>query len=239
MRALTLGGIGLLGSGCVATVAGTPTRTGPLGAAALPLEQVLPDDAEVSAAVGNDLPPHNPPLVGGIDMLPNGIRDDGGAAPIECLGPVAPAMRIVYERGPVRRVATQDYWNYGSGAQVSSATAAAIELASAVDAQRLFAAFVQQWEHCTGATVTMYTHDRSDTELYSKVTDVRADGPILSATVIVWDNHHTPPSPDERAIGIQGDVIADVKVAVGPRAQAGTRAVDVVQAMLRKVSSAN
>ncbi|OBB69501.1 hypothetical protein A5758_05690 [Mycobacterium sp. 852014-50255_SCH5639931] len=239
MRAIGVVGLSLLGTGCVTTVAGTPTRTGPLGGAALPLSQVLPDAAEVSAAVGNELPPHSPPLVGGIDVLPDGIRDAGGAAPIECLGALAPAMRLVYEKGPVRRVATQDYWNYGSGRQASSATAAAIELATTSDAQRLFASFVQQWQRCTDTTVTMYTHDRSNTELYSKVTDVRVDGPILSATVIAWDNHHTPPSPNERAVGTTGDVIADVKVAVGPHAQAGTRSIQVVQAMLRKVSSTN
>ncbi|OJZ74474.1 hypothetical protein BRW65_08540 [Mycobacterium paraffinicum] len=239
MRAVGVVGLGLLGTGCVTTVAGTPTRTGPLGLAALPLGQVLPDTAEISAAVGNELPPHSPPLVGGIDVLPNGIRDAGGATPIECLGAVAPAMRLVYEKGPVRRVATQGYWNYGSGIQVSSASAAAIELATTSDAQRLFASFVEQWRRCTDTTVTTDTHDQSNTELYSKVTDVRVDGPILSATVIAWDNHHTPPSPDERAVGTTGDVIADVKVAVGPHAQAGTRAIQVVQAMLRKVSSTN
>lgn len=239
MRAAALVGISLLSTGCVTTVTGTPARAGHLGAPTLPLEQVLPDGAEINAAVGNELPPHSPAQAGGIDLLPNGIRDAAGATPIECLGAVDPAMRLVYEKGPVRRVATQRYWNYGSGVQASSATAAAIELATASDAQQLFASFVQQWQHCTDTTVTMYTHDRSDTELYSKVTDVRVDGPILSATVIAWDNHHTPPTPDERAVGTAGDVIADVKVALAPHVQPGPRAVDVVQAMLRKVSSTN
>ena len=238
-RAVALVGISLLGTGCVNTVAGTPTRIGRLGGAVLPLEQVLPDGAEASAAVGNELPPHNPPLVGGIDLLPNGIRDSGGAAPIECLGAVAPAMRIVYENGPVRAAATQDYWNYDSGVAASSATAAAIRLASPADAQRLFASFVKQWQRCAGTTVTMYTHDTSNTELYSKVTNTRVDGPLLSATVIAWDNHHTPPCPDERAVGVEGDVIADVKVAVGPHAQAGTRGIEVAEVMLRKVSNSN
>jgi PknH-like extracellular domain len=238
-RAVALVGIGLLCTGCVTTVAGQPRRIGHLGGAVLPLEQVLPDGADVSAAVGNELPPHSPPLVGGIDVLPNGIRDRADAAPIECLGAIAPAMRIIYETAPVRGAATQDYWNYDSGVAVSSASAAAIRLASTADAQRLFASFVQQWQLCAGTTVTMYTHDRSNTELYLKVTNTRVDGPILSATVIAWDNHHSPPSPDERAVGIRGDVIADVKVAVGPPAQAGTRAVDLADAMLRKVSSSN
>ncbi|OCB40510.1 hypothetical protein A5675_11850 [Mycobacterium malmoense] len=239
MRAVALAGISMLGTGCVTTVAGTPTRAGRLGGSVLPLEQVLPDDTEVSAAVGNRLPPHSPAVVGGIDVLPNGIRDSGGAAPIDCLGVVAPAMRIVYEPGHVRAVATQDYWNYDSGVTVSSATATAIRLASTADAQRLFASFVKQWQHCEGTTVTMYTHDSSNTELYSKPTDTRVDGPVLSATVIAWDNHHTSPAPDERAVGVQGDVIAEVKVADGPRVRAGTRAIDLVDVMLRKVSSSS
>ncbi|OBI39620.1 sensor domain-containing protein [Mycobacterium sp. E2238] len=239
MRAVVMVGIGLLSTGCVTTVNGTPVRAGHLGAAALPLEQVLPDDAEVSAAVGNELPPHSPAQVGGIDLLPNGIRDSGGAAPIQCLGVVAPAMRIVYEPGHVHAAATQNYWNYDSGVAVSSATAAAIKLAATADAQRLFASFVEQWQRCDGTTVTIYTHDSSNTELYSKVTDTRVDGPVLSATVVAWDNHHAPPCPLERAVGVKGDVIADVKVADGPRVQAGRRAVDLVEVMLRKVSSSN
>ncbi|MFZ1179282.1 MAG: sensor domain-containing protein, partial [Mycobacterium sp.] len=143
VRAVALLGIGLLGTGCVNTADGIPTRAGRLGGTVLPVEQILPDAEEVSTAVGNDLPPHSPPLVGGIGLLPNGIRDNGGAAPIECLGAVAPAMRIVYEKAPVRGAATQDYWNYDSRVVVSSATAAAIKLASTADAQRLFASFVK------------------------------------------------------------------------------------------------
>ncbi|OBH74618.1 hypothetical protein A5681_12555 [Mycobacterium scrofulaceum] len=239
MRAAALVGISLLSTGCVTTVTGTPARAGHLGAATLPLEQVLPDGAEINAAVGNELPPHGPAQVGGIDLLPNGIRDSGDATPIQCLGVVAPAMRVVYEPGHVHAVATQDYWNYDSGVAVFSATAAAIKLASTADAQRLFASFVEQWQRCDGATVTTFTHDSSNTELYSKATETRVDGPVLSATVVAWDNHHAPPSPDERAVGVKGDVIADVKVADGPRAQAGRRAIDLVEVMLRKVSSSN
>ncbi|MFZ1174811.1 MAG: sensor domain-containing protein, partial [Mycobacterium sp.] len=105
--------------------------------------------------------------------------------------------------------------------------------------QRLFASFVKQWQQCAGTTVTMYTHDTSNTEFHSKVDDVKVDGPVLSATIISWDNHHTPQSPEERAVGVQADVIADVKVAVRPHAQAGTRAIDLANVMLRKVLSTN
>ncbi|ABL05795.1 MULTISPECIES: sensor domain-containing protein [Mycobacterium ulcerans group] len=237
--AVALLGIGLLGTGCTNTVAGVSTHAGQPGANALTPEQVLPDGEEVKAAVGNDLPPHSPPMVGDIGVLPNGIRDNSAAAPIECLGAIAPAMRISYEVAPVRAAALQDYWNYDSGVVASSATVAAIKLASSDDAQRLFASFTQQWRQCEGRTVTMYTHDRSDTELYSKVTEVRTDGPILSATIISWDNHHTPQSPVERAVGVQGDVLADAKVALRPHSQPGTRAIELVKVMLRKVSSTN
>ncbi len=238
-RAVVLLVIGVVGAGCVSTVDGTARRAGRSGGTVLSLEEILPDEDEVRAAMGNDLPPHSPPEVGGIDMLPNGIRDNDRAAPIECVGAVTTAARIVYEKGPVRAAAIQDYWNYDVGVVVSSATAAAIKLASSADAQRLFASFVQQWQHCAGTTVIMRLHDSSDTELYSEVTNPRVDGSILSATILSWDNHHTPQYPLERAVGVQGDVIADVKLAVRPRSQPGTRAIDLVEVMLRKVSSAN
>jgi hypothetical protein len=238
-RSLALVGICLLSAGCVNTVVGMPTRAGRPAAGVAPLEQIVPTDDEVKTPVGNDLPSHSPPVVGGIDVLPNGIRDDSAAAPIECIGAVEPLLRVVYEKGPVRAAAEQTYWNYDFGVAVSSAHAGVVRFASSEAAQRLFASFIPQWQKCAGTTVTIYTHDSENTALYSKVTDVKVDGPILSATVIGWDNHHTPPFPNEHAVGVQADVVVDVEVAIGPGGEAGTRAIDLVKLMLRKVSSTN
>jgi hypothetical protein len=238
-RSLALLAVALLTAGCVNTVVGMPTRAGRPAAGVVPLEQILPTGEEVSTAVGNDLLPEGPPLTGGIDVLANGIRDDSDASPIDCIGATAPLLRVVYEKGSVRAAATQTSWNSDLSVAVFSVHAGAVRLASSADAQRLFASFIPQWQKCAGTTVTMHIHDSENTVLYSKVTDVKVDGPILSATVVTWDNHHTPQSPNEHAVGVESDVIVDVKTAIGPGGEAGTRAIDLVKLMLRKVSSTN
>jgi len=48
-----------------------------------------------------------------------------------------------------------------------------------------------------------------------------------------------PAIPNEHAVGVESDVIVDVKTAIGPGGEAGTRAIDLVKLMLRKVSSTN
>lgn len=238
-RALALLAVALLTAGCVNTVVGMPTRASRPAAGVAPLEQVLPTGEEVSTAVGNELLPEGPPLTGDIDVLANGIRDDSDASPIDCIGATAPLLRVVYEKGSVRAAATQTSWNSDLSVAVFSVHAGAVRLASSADAQRLFASFIPQWQKCAGTTVTMHIHDSENTVLYSKVTDVKVDGPILSATVVTWDNHHTPQSPNEHAVGVESDVIVDVKTAIGPGGEAGTRAIDLVKLMLRKVSSTN
>jgi hypothetical protein len=238
-RGIALLAVAVLTAGCVHTVVGMPKRAVHPASPVVPLERVLPTDDEVKAAVGNPLMREGPPQVGGIEVLPNGIRDDNDAAPIECIGVTSPLLRVVYEKGSVRAVAAQTYWNPDLSVPVFGVRAGAVRLASSTDAQRLFASFVPQWQKCEGTTVTMYTHDAENTELFSKVTDVKVDGPILSATVIGWDNHHTPPTPDEHVVGVESDVVVDVRVSVGPHVEAGTRAVDLARVMLQKVSSTN
>lgn len=227
-------------SGCVDAVEGAARRASPPSATTVtPLAQVLPSDEEIRAAVGNELRQTPPPRMGGIELLPDGIRTNHDADPIDCIGATTPGLHVVYEKGPVRAVAAQDYWNYDLGVVASSATAAAVRLASAADAQQLFTSFVQQWQNCGGTTVTMFTWDSTKTLLYSKVTDVEVHGPILSAVIMSWDNHHTPPFPVERAVGVASDVIADVDVAVRPNIQTSSRATDLVKAMLRRVAGTN
>jgi hypothetical protein len=54
-----------------------------------------------------------------------------------------------------------------------------------------------------------------------------------------WDSHHTQPFPVEHAIGVDSEFIVDVDVAVGVYAQAGNPAVEIVNAMPRKVPRPN
>ncbi|MBX9979509.1 MAG: sensor domain-containing protein [Mycobacterium gordonae] len=239
-RIVALLSVAVLGTGCAGTVDGTATRTSQRsGATVMPLARILPGDEDIRTAVGNEMGQSPSPRTGGIDLLPDGFRSNHEASPIDCVGPAYPGLRVVYEKGPAREVAVQDYWNYDLDVVASSATAAAVRLASAADAQRLFTSFVEQWQNCAGTTVTMTTLDSSKTQWYSKVTDVAAHGSILAATIESWDTHQTPPYPVERAVGVESDVIADVNVSLRPHIETGSRAIDLVKAMLRRLTAVN
>lgn len=230
-----------LSAGCDATVTGTARRALSGGPPQEPtLSTVLPTEQQISSAAGNQLNLNGfPPRDGGIELLPNGIRTDADTSPIECLGPTSPLMRLTYEKSTVRAVATVNFWNYDFDAAASSANVGAVRLASADDAEALFETFARQWRACQRKTVVGHTHDSEGTELYSRVEDVEVSGSVLSATVIGWDDHHTPEFPNERAVGVKSNVIVEADIAVTkPRAQSGERAIDVVKLMLDKIADA-
>lgn len=169
-------------------------------------------------------------------MLPNGIRDASTASPIDCLGAVTPFMRVVYEKGDVRRAAWREFSRFSAGQTVSSADTGVVEFGSDAEAQQMFSAFVARWRSCEGTTVTTHTRDA---DLYATVTDVRAEGPILSATIITGDSRDASQFPTERALGVAADCIVDVDVAVtgsspAKRVDAG-RAVNLATLMLEKI----
>ena len=200
------------------------------------VEQILPSAAEVAAAVGNPMDANGVPTRGGIDVLPNGIRDDSVVAPIECLGAIMPFMRVVYEKGDVRAAAWQQFSRFGTGATVSSVDAGVIGFGSNREAQRMFDTFVAQWRGCQGATVT--THLPVG-DLYATVTDVRTDGSVLSATILTGETGDPARFPTEHAVGVAGRYIVDVDAAVtvgAPAERVATgRAVRLASVMLDKV----
>jgi PknH-like extracellular domain len=226
-------------AGCTSTVDGTADRLKDAGPVR-DLLTVLPDAAEVSRAVGNPLADNGSPVSGGIDVLPNGIRDDSAASPIECLGAVSPFMRVVYEGGDVRATAWQEFVNYGGGQAVSGVNAGVVAFASEGEAQRMFNEFAARWKACEGTTLTTALHDPANTVLYQQLTAVSVDGPVVSATVVNSDNQGDATFPTERAMGLAADCVVDVDVAVtaGPPAQkrAAGRAAGLVKAMLDKVN---
>lgn len=201
------------------------------------LQQVLPTPDQVAQAVGNPLDPTGPEITGSITLLPNGIRDNSDATPLDCLGPATPLMRVVYEQGNVRDVALRDFARYGKGETVSSAHTGVVRFASDADAARMFATFVTRWQSCDDVTVTVHITPTSALEW--TVTDVRQVAGILSAVVLSGETRDQPAFPTERALGLSGDCIVDVDVAVTDvlpaRRVAGTRAVDLVQAMLDNI----
>ncbi|WP_319437407.1 sensor domain-containing protein [Mycobacterium sp. RTGN5] len=220
-------------------MAGTAARRDPVSAVR-DLAAILPSNAEAGQAAGNPLPDNGLPSVGGIDVLPNGIRDNNDANPIECLGPITPFMRVVYEGGDVRRAAWQEFSNFGGGQTVSSLDAGVVEFGSEAEAQRMFGGFVSRWKACEGKTVRSVLRSPANTELYQKITDVKVDGPVLSATVINSDNQGDATFPTERAIGLAADCVVDVDVAVtgGTPAEqrASGRAVSLATTMQDKIN---
>ena len=237
----TLGGCAALGgalAGCADSVDGAAQREQASPAALL--QQVLPTAEEVGNVVGNPLDAAGPAKVGALDVLPGGIRDSSGADPLECLGAVTPLMRVVYESGDVTAAAWRDYSRFGADLAASSAEAGVVRFGSATEAKRMFDRFARQWQSCEGTTVTL-SIGVPGSGIALTVTDVRVDGPILSATIVGGD----PDGeffPTEHAVGLSADSLVDADVAVtgpAPTQQAvDGRAVALVQLMLDKLRAA-
>ncbi|BBZ76671.1 sensor domain-containing protein [Mycolicibacterium anyangense] len=221
-------------AGCAATVDGRAVpQTGPLR----PLVSALPTSAEVSRIAGNPLSDNGSrPYQGGIGVLPNGIRDNDTARPIDCLGAVSPFMRIVYEKGDVVGAAWQEFSRYGTGQAVSSVDAGVVRFRSPGEAQRMFSAFAARWKACEGTTVTTFLPGPQNTELYEKVTDVRVDGAVLTAIIVNSDNQGGAQFPAERAVEVSADCIVDVDMAVtAGRAATADRAAGIARLMVERL----
>ena len=191
----------------MATVDGAAVRKQALG-----LQDLLPSPTQVAQAVGNPLDPTSPPMVGGIALLPNGIRDDNEVSPLECLGAATPLMRVVYERGDVRAVGLQDFSRYGEGLTVSSAHTGVVRFGSQSEAARMFDQFAAQWRSCADTVVSVRFTENSTLDW--AITDVRQADDIVSATVLNGETARQAAFPVEHAIGLAGEYIVDVDVAV-------------------------
>jgi len=228
-------------SACSAAVDGSALRQHPAA-----LQQVLPTAEQVEVAVGNPLDAIGEPVLGSIDVLPNGIRGDDALDPSECLGASAPRMRWVYEEGDVRAVAWQDFARFGEGQTVSSVNTGVVRFASDAEAARMFSVFVTRWRSCEGGRVgintggAIETADTGGADLGLTVTDVAVDGPILSATILSGEGETDAGFPTEHAVGLSADCIVDVDVAVTApepaRRVATTRARDLARAMLENLN---
>lgn len=196
-----------MSAGCVATVDGAAVRKHAVG-----LQDVLPSETQVAQAVGNPLDPTSPPMIGGIALLPNGIRDGDEVSPLECLGAATPLMRVVYERGDVRAVGLQDFSRYGEGLTVSSAHTGVVRFGSDDEAAAMFEIFAAEWQSCSGTVVSVQVTPNSALEW--AITDVRQTADLVSATVLNGETARQAAFPVEHAIGLAGEYIIDVDVAV-------------------------
>ena len=223
-------------AGCANTVGGTaePVTT------AL---RVLPSEPEITDAVGNPLSTFGfQPFTGGVEILPDGYRTEADASPLRCVAVTDTSPRIVYEAVPVVDAARQSYFNWDHGVDSSGADAAAVVLATAGDAERVFAGFVQQWQQCDGTTVVKHLRGGGgDSVVDAAVGDVVADGSVLSATVRTQQGSAAPVAVYERALGIREATIVEVSLAItssaGSRSEPHAEAVRVARVMLDKVGA--
>ncbi len=176
--------VGMLATGCVTTVNGTPRMVGSSGGIVgigREIPQILPDRDDLVAALGTPVDNNGfPPSVGDLDVLPDGIRDSSDASEIQCLTVTFPYSKKVFEKSAVRAVATQDWDNWGQGLSVPgfSVRAGALALASPADARALFAKLTSQWQQCQGKTMVLYKPGGSPADHLLDITDVRTTDTI-------------------------------------------------------------
>jgi hypothetical protein len=201
-------------AGCSTTVDGAPRPA----AAAL---KMLPTDDDMSSVAGNPLSTFGfQPFVGGAEILPDGYRTDADASPIGCAAVTDTAPRIVYERLPVLEAARQSYFNWDPGVDTSGADAAVVRLSTAAAAQSAFEAFARQWKQCDGTSVAKRLGDAGKgTTVAADISDVTVDGSVLSATVRTHQRPGAAASRYERVLGVHGDAIVEVSLAVTPQGE--------------------
>jgi hypothetical protein len=205
---------------------------------------VLPSEDEMTSAVGNRLSSFGfQPFVGGLEIMPDGFRTDGDAAPIGCIGVTDTMMRVTYEPDDVLEAARQSYFNWNQGVDVSGADAAVVRLANADDAKATFDRFVREWRGCDGQTVLKHLRGVTNTERDAAVSDVAVSGPMLTASVSTRQGPNAPTSYYRRALAVRGDTIVEVSLAVSNLGNGGAgprdAAVRAAQAMLAKVRVAS
>ncbi|WP_343708505.1 sensor domain-containing protein [Mycobacterium sp.] len=231
--------------GCGPVIAGTAKpapnlKPKPLTGPAV--KQVLLDGRALSTMLGQPFVARAPAEFGGADIL------DQRAAPPEsadCLEVTAMLQKSVYGPADAQTVASVSWWNDGDPAQVISVMEGVVTLPSAADARALFATFPDQWQRCTGRTLTEQTGPISTTTV---IGDVRTLDSVVAvtntATATLPNMPALQPTPQARAVGVRLNCIVEVEmVFFGDRrpsdpgsANPDTSAVDVAQAMMEKVS---
>ncbi|ORV31480.1 hypothetical protein AWB99_11815 [Mycolicibacterium confluentis] len=198
------------------------------------LSQVLDQDFEETS--------RQPPQVGGLNDMPNGLASETEATPHECVGATAIAQRSVYHSANVSNFAFQTWWSRQKGS-VMLVDQAVIVLASPEEAEGLFADFSQQWTMCKGQTVTTLAGTTPDGDHFvTTATNVRVTDSVLDATVISDHAGGGFTRGNARALGVRGNCIVEVKVSLygvapGQDLMSGMddAGVDVARAMMARI----
>lgn len=192
------------------------------------LEKILPTQEELAVLGPNGMMGQF--VKGGPDMLLASVGE-AEATPAYCVSPTYRLQRVVYEAGPVQRVASQSWVGGSFDGPPVSGFFGVVQFSSEADAQAFFAASVDKWHRCNGQTLVLNQPDHGAQET-SRITDVTVDGRMVSAMVM-----HDSGSMTQRALGVAADCVVDVELTDvnalgGPQGASG-----VTSLMLEKVGA--
>lgn len=231
----------LLAAGCADHVPGTAMPAPSVAPATTPaaarefewLKQVLPNEAELSRAVGYPVDPEgSTPSIGDSSDLRNTKPVVSKVSEADCLGVVSALEESSYSAAPVRAVTyvTEPEATYG-----------AVLLSSPDAAAREFTSMSEQWQRCSGRTVIDASGDHV---LKDRIQEVTATGDVLTATVLLTSDSPTGiPVQIVRALGVSEDCIVEAELFVaGDPATTTTLttegAVELVGSMMANVRTA-
>jgi hypothetical protein len=196
-----------------------------------PLNQVLPTSDELTATVGVGPGFTGQLVVGGADMLLQGVGE-ADAAPAECVSAGYRLQKVVYAASPVREVASQSWAGGNLNGPPLSGFFGAVRFATTDDAQGFFAASADKWRRCNGQTLLLHQAEHG-ADAVSRITDVVVEPTVVSAVVL-----HDDGSTVQRALGVASDCVVDVEVTDVDRGGGARRAVEVANLMLQKIGVA-
>lgn len=221
----------ILASGCTRVVDGTlraATGLAPSPVTGRSVQQVLLDDAELQKVL--DQPFHSDP------DLPRRSGDDAfdrrsDISDPDCAAVVGQMQQSSYDAADVRDAVREIWWGPTDDhdVRVIDVAESVVALPTAADADALFDAFIQQWEHCDGTEVS----SRGDT--FTLTGPKVADSVLSARSNFRFD---TGAIPGVRAVGVRVNCIVEVEVAFyrDPSGDDKTSAVDLVHQMMDKVT---
>lgn len=201
----------------------------------IPLGEFLPTAPELSSTLNtgpNGLMGHI--VEGGEDMLLRSVAD-AAATPADCVSTAYRLQKVVYDDAAVRSVASGSWAGGNFDGPPVSGFFGVVQMASAADAQKFFAALTDKWRRCNGQTVALMPQGQGAEEL-SRIADVALDGEVVSASVL-HASGGTAVADVSRALGLAGDCIVDVEI-TDPRSAADRQsAAGVARLIVDKITA--
>jgi hypothetical protein len=232
-------------AGCAVVVDGTARRAPSMAPRSLhgqTIKQVLLGHRALSRILNQSfkIDPRFRPRFGG----PDALLDDGWLSPGDCLGVASMLQRVVYPSSKVRHVAVQTWRHAPGSVEVTSVEEGVVSLPSAAEAQALFGKFSQQWQQCDGTTMPL---SGTVFRLKATIANVQVADSIAAATISMGFASRSTDSaslPSGRALGVRGNCLVEVEVALFGNTQPPERgadprasAVDIAHAILDNVGA--